>query len=137
MRSPLFPALVAASLLMGCSFDALVDKIDPYRIDVRQGNYVDQKMVGQLRKGMTRDQVRFVLGSPLVVNAFRSDRWDYVYLYKPGDGQPQQRVISVFFDGELLDHVEGDVRGGDVAAQAGEDQAARSRVVEIPPAAAD
>jgi outer membrane protein assembly factor BamE len=137
MRSPLFSALVAASLLAGCSFDNLVDKIDPYRIDVRQGNYVDQKMVSQLRKGMTRDQVRFVLGSPLVVDTFRDDRWDYVYLYKPGDGEREQRVISVFFDGDLLDHVEGDVQAGDAAAQAAGDQSARSRVVEIPPAAAD
>jgi outer membrane protein assembly factor BamE len=81
--------------------------------------------------------VRFVLGSPLVVDTFRADRWDYVYLYKPGDGEREQRVISVFFDGDLLDHVEGDVQAGDAAAQAAGDQSARSRVVEIPPAAAD
>lgn len=134
---PLFlpAALLASSLLMGCSFDSMVSAVNPYRIDVRQGNYVDQEMISQLRRGMTRDQVRFVLGSPLVVDLFRTDRWDYVYRYRPGVGAVEQRVISVFFVDDLLDHVEGDVQaqgeGGEGAAQA----SARSRVVEVPPPA--
>ena len=57
MRSHFAAALVATSLLAGCSFDSLVGVVSPYRIDVRQGNYVDQEMVSQLRRGMTRDQV--------------------------------------------------------------------------------
>lgn len=123
----------ALSLLSACSFTGVTDWVDPYRIDVRQGNFVDQDMVSQLRKGMTRDQVRFVLGSPLVVDAFRPDRWDYVYMFRPGRGEVEQRVISVFFEGDLLDRVEGDVAAGDgvVAAPA----PSRSRVVEVPAAA--
>lgn len=134
MRSLIAAVLVSSGLLAGCSFDSLVGLVDPYRIDVRQGNYVDQEMVAQLRRGMTRDQVRYVLGSPLVVDAFRKDRWDYVYRFRPGSGEPQQRVISLFFAGDALDRIEGDV----AAAGAGEAAAAqpRSRVVEIPPAAA-
>lgn len=137
MRSFLFPAIAALSLLAGCSIDSVVEKIDPYRIDVRQGNFVDQEMVSQLRRGMTRDQVRFVLGSPLVVDVFRSDRWDYVYLFKSGRGELDRRRISVFFDGDLLDRVEGDIQAGDGTSQDAGRPGARSRVVEIGPATDD
>ncbi|TAH52608.1 MAG: outer membrane protein assembly factor BamE [Betaproteobacteria bacterium] len=132
MRAFLLPALVAASLLAGCSFDSIVSKVNPYKIDVRQGNYVDQDMVAQLRKGMTREQVRFVLGTPLVVDVFRSDRWDYVYRFKPGQADAQQRVISVFFVDDKLDRVEGDVLAGDAGAVAEGARSGRSRVVEVP-----
>lgn len=134
MRPYLLAAVVATSLLAGCSFDSIVGVVDPYRIDVRQGNHVDQEMVSQLKRGMTRDQVRFVLGSPLVVDPFRTDRWDYVYRFKPGRGEAEQRMISVFFVDDKLDRVDGDVQ----AAQGGsapQVQAERSRVVEVPPAA--
>lgn len=133
MRSFLAALVVSSGLISGCSFDSVVGLVDPYRIDVRQGNDVDQEMVAQLRRGMSRDQVRYVLGSPLVVNMFRSDRWDYVYRFRPGSGEAQQRVISLFFAGDVLDRIEGDV-----AAASGDAAAApqpRSRVVEIPPAA--
>lgn len=126
----LLAVISAALVLSACSFDALTDRVNPYRIDVRQGNYVDQSMVAQLRRGMTREQVRFVLGTPLVVDVFREDRWDYVYLFQPGRGPAEQRVISVFFVDDVLDRVEGDV----VAADGGEPAGAvteRSRVVEI------
>ena len=95
MRSYLAAALVATGLVAGCSFDSVVGVVDPYRIDVRQGNYVDQEMLSQLRRGMSRDQVRYVLGSPLVVDMFRTDRWDYVYSLRPGRKEAEQRVISV------------------------------------------
>ncbi len=125
-------------LLAGCSFGgSLVDKVNPYRIDIRQGNYVDQAMVAQLKRGMSRDQVRFVLGSPLIVDIFHRDRWDYVYRFAPGnEGAPEQRVISVYFQDDKLDRVEGDVQGGDAQAEATSAQAGRSRVVEVPAAPA-
>lgn len=124
-----------AALLAGCSFNALTDRITPYRIDVRQGNYVDQDMVARLKKGMTRDQVRFALGTPLVVDVFHADRWDYVYTFKPGKGEPQQRVLSVFFANDRLDRVEGDVLAADAAQQTGGAPAERTRVIEVAPAA--
>ena len=134
MRPILLPALVAASLLAGCSFDSIVSKVNPYKIDVRQGNYVDQDMIAQLKKGMTREQVRFVLGTPLVVDAFRGDRWDYVYRFKPGRGEPQQRVVSVFFVDDKLDRIDGDVKAGDAQAASEGGRSERSRVVEVPAA---
>lgn len=130
MRPYLPAALLAASLISGCSFDSVVGVVNPYRIDVRQGNYVDQDMVAQLKRGMTRDQVRFVLGSPLVVDLFRKDRWDYVYRYLPGSGQAEQRVISVYFVDDRLDRVEGDVQAASDSAPAAAVE--RSRVVEVP-----
>lgn len=132
MRSPIFlSALALAGLLAGCSFDKLTSGIQPYRVDVRQGNYVDQEMVSQLKKGMTRDQVRFVLGTPLVVDPFRTDRWDYVYLFQPGRGEGVKRTVSVFFVGDRLDHVDGDVAAADNAGEAAPQPVERSRVIEI------
>ncbi len=132
MRLSHLTALIAAlGLLAGCSAGSLTDRLNPYRIDVRQGNYVDQEMVAQLRRGMTRDQVRFLLGTPLVVDMFRNDRWDYVYAFAPGRGESQQRVLSVFFDGDLLDRLEGDIQAGDAQAQAEAVRGQRSRVIEI------
>lgn len=131
MRSITVSALLATSLLLGgCSVTSL---ISPYRIDVRQGNFVDQRMVSQLRPGMTREQVRFVLGTPLVVDMFRGDRWDYVYRYTEGWGEPQTRTLSLFFENDLLSSVEGDVSatGDDDKAAASQE---RSRVIEVPPA---
>lgn len=134
MRSYFAAAFVATGLLAGCSFDSVVGVVEPYRIDIRQGNYVDQEMLSQLRRGMSRDQVRYVLGSPLVVDMFRKDRWDYVYRLRSGQGEVQQRVISLYFDGDVLDRVEGDVAVAQGGADASAPAAARSRVVEIPPA---
>lgn len=132
MRLMTLPAAVAViGLLAGCSFNVLTDRLNPHRIDVRQGNYVDQEMVARLKKGMTREQVRFALGTPLVVDAFHANRWDYVYTFRPGRGEAQQRVLSVFFDGDRLDRVEGDVQSGDAQAQSAAAQAERSRVIEI------
>ena len=135
MRSFLAALVVSSGLISGCSFDSVVGLVDPYRIDVRQGNYVDQEMVAQLRRGMSRDQVRYVLGSPLVVDMFRSDRWDYVYRFRPGSGEAQQRVISLFFAGDVLDRIEGDVAAAAASGDAAAAPQQRSRVVEIPPAA--
>lgn len=132
MRSPIsLTVLTIAIVLAGCSFDKLASGIQPYRIDVRQGNYIDQEMVSQLKKGMTRDQVRFVLGTPLVVDPFRTDRWDYVYLFQPGRGEGQRRTVSVFFVDERLDRVDGDVAAAGSGGEPAPQPVERSRVIEI------
>jgi outer membrane protein assembly factor BamE len=71
--------------------------LTPYKIDIRQGNYVSQEMVAQLKPGQTKDQVRFILGTPLVADMFHADRWDYVYRFQPGRGEPELRRIVVYF----------------------------------------
>ncbi|WP_298622062.1 outer membrane protein assembly factor BamE [uncultured Zoogloea sp.] len=112
----LFAALGAA--VSGCSPTAVSDFVKPYRIDIRQGNYVTQEMVAQLKPGMSRDQVRFVLGTPLVTDVFHSDRWDYVYRFRPGKGDTLlERRLTVIFAGDSLARLEGDVRPEDAAAK--------------------
>lgn len=111
MKSPPVVASLAicSLLLSACS---VTKYLDPYMVDVRQGNYVTQEMVAQLKPGMTRDQVRFTLGTPLVTDVFHADRWDYLYRYKPGRGDLQQRHLSVYFDQDKLARVGGDVVAG-------------------------
>lgn len=80
-----------------------------YKIDIRQGNIITQDMVNQLRPGMTKRQVIFVMGSPLVRDPFFQNRWDYVYNFQPGGGQrAQERLTVLFDDNEQLVGVEGD-----------------------------
>ena len=93
------------SLAAGCSGG----KIGPHRIDVQQGNALDQENVARLKPGLSRSQVRFLLGTPLVVDPFRTDRWDYVYLYYKAGKLAEQKRISLYFDGDTLARMEGDV----------------------------
>lgn len=87
-----------------------------HKIDVYQGNYVDQEMVSKLKPGMTKSQVRYVLGTPLVTDAFHADRWDYIYRHQKGGKLLEQRQLAVIFEDERLKYVKGDVV---VAADAG------------------
>ena len=80
-----------------------------YRLRVLQGNYIEQEMVDQLEKGMTRDQVRFVMGTPLIEDTFSPDRWDYFFNVRRGDDTLREFHFSVFFDEQdLLARWEGD-----------------------------
>lgn len=95
--------LILALQLAGCGWLA------PYRIDIQQGNFVSQDMVAQLKRGMTKEQVRFVLGTPLVTDIFHAERWDYVYLLdRPGQERVQRR-LAVFFEDGRLARLDGDV----------------------------
>ena len=104
MRRYLLPVLLLA-LTAGCSNL----KIGPHRIDVQQGNALDQENVARLKTGLSRSQVRFLLGTPLVVDPFRNDRWDYVYVYYKGGKLAEQRRLSLFFEGDTLARIEGDL----------------------------
>lgn len=88
-----------------------------YRINVQQGNLVEQKQIAQLRPGMTRDQVRYVLGTPLLQDPFHADRWDYVYRFENGQtGEITMRNIFMYFNSAgLLQRVGGDVAAGQPA----------------------
>jgi outer membrane protein assembly factor BamE len=79
-----------------------------YRIDIDQGNIITQEMVDQLKPGLTRDQVKFVMGSPLMVDPFHPDRWDYVYTLRKGDGSRKREQLSVFFKDDVLVSLNGD-----------------------------
>jgi outer membrane protein assembly factor BamE len=104
-------------LLAGCSATG-IPGITPHRIDIQQGNYVTQDMVAKLKPGMTRSQVRFAMGTPLIVDPFHSDRWDYVYvLQKQGRVAEHRRIVVVFKDDQLA-RIEGDVTPGKDASGA-------------------
>jgi len=82
----------------------------PYRPNVQQGNWITAEQVARLEPGMSREQVRFLLGTPTLQDIFRSDRWDYPYYSKPGYGEPETRRFSVWFDGDYLVRWEGDTQ---------------------------
>ena len=131
-RSLSYAFLSGLLLTAACSSTPEVTSyLTPYRIDVRQGNYVTQEMVARLKPGMTREQVRFALGTPLVSDIFHADRWDYVYRFQPGRGEPQMRRLIVFFTDGKLARV-----GGDVVAEsdvkAAEAAPPPTRVIEVP-----
>ncbi len=89
-------------LLSGCSLTNPIDRLEPYRIDIQQGNEITQAMLDQLKPGMTPSQVRFVLGTPLIVDPFHADRWDYVLrVEKAGRLVDRRRVTVIFLDGKL------------------------------------
>ena len=106
-------ALAAAAMAGGCgSFDSMSQRIagsvTPYKVEVVQGNFVSREQVAALKAGMSRQQVRDVLGTPLLTDAFHANRWDYVFTLKRQGVPPQARKLTVYFKGEQFDRVEGD-----------------------------
>lgn len=113
MRLAYIPLLL---LLSGCgSWSHPIDRISPYKIDIQQGNVITQDMLAKLKPGMTPSQVRFVLGTPLVVDPFHANRWDYVYRYMKQGKLVEQRRVTVVFENDLLKGIEGDVVAADSA----------------------
>jgi outer membrane protein assembly factor BamE len=78
-----------------------------YRVNIQQGNFLEAKAVNQVTLGMTRSQVRFLLGTPMIADAFHPDRWDYLYYYKDGKTQKvQRRLFVVYFTDEKVARTE-------------------------------
>ncbi len=96
-----------AFALSGCGN---ISPLTPYRMEIQQGNHLSQEKVSQLRRGMTKDQVRFLLGTPLLTDMFHGDRWDYLFRRVPeSSNKVEARRLALFFVDGRLDHVEGDV----------------------------
>jgi outer membrane protein assembly factor BamE len=93
----------------------------PHKIEMQQGNYVDQAMVAKLKPNMTRSQVRFILGTPLIADIFHQNRWDYVYMRGKANDMHPQHKITVIFEGDKLTRVEGDFAPADIFSQAASD----------------
>ncbi len=114
MRSAsLFLVLLSTLLVAACSRIPLPDKDNlplVYKIDIPQGNVVTQDMLAQLKPGMPKNKVRFIMGTPLIVDTFHDDRWDYIYSFQEGGGDRSQRKISLFFKEDVLARVEGDIK---------------------------
>lgn len=109
MRIPVWP-LLPLSLLAACgSWSNPVARLDPHRVEIQQGNLVTEEMLARLKPGMSPSQVRFALGTPLIVNPFRADRWDYVYTVQRGGRQIERRRITVLFENDRLKRIDGDL----------------------------
>jgi outer membrane protein assembly factor BamE len=124
-------ALLLLPLLAGCGSWNPVNAISPHRIEVQQGNVVSQEMLAKLKPGMTPSQVRFVLGTPLIVDPFRDNRWDYVYSLKQKGKVVEQRRVTVVFEKGVLKGIEGDLVP---AAKPGEAPAAQAGPPAVQPA---
>lgn len=101
--------LTVSALLLAMTSCSSLKFPGVYRISVQQGNIVDQEMVDQLEVGMTRRQVRFVMGSPLIEDTFNPDRWDYYYSLRTGDGRVFTRHLKLLFEGDTLASFDGDL----------------------------
>lgn len=110
---PLGLLLVASAALAGCSTVTEATRkaasaIVPYKIEIVQGNFVSKEQAEALKPGMSRAQVREILGTPLLQSVFHSDRWDYVFTMKRPGTEPQARQLTVYFNGDTMDRAEGD-----------------------------
>jgi outer membrane protein assembly factor BamE len=112
--------LLGSALLAGCgTWKNPVERITPHKIPVQQGNVVTQEMIDKLKPGMTQAQVRFVLGTPLVVEPFRNDRWDYVFLKDMGGKAVEKQRVTVLFEDGVVKGLEGDIKPAAPKPEAG------------------
>lgn len=98
-------ALAGAVALSGCVSAMLSDgltRITPYRVEIVQGNVITREQFESVKTGMNREQVRNVLGAPLLTDAFHADRWDYVFTLRRKGLEPQRRSVVAWFDGDVL-----------------------------------
>lgn len=103
------------SLLAGCgSWSNPVGRIKPHKIDIPQGNVLRQDMLDKLKPGMTPAQVRFILGTPLIVDPFHGNRWDYVYRLEKEGNLVENRRVTVIFENDRLKALQGDVAAAPV-----------------------
>lgn len=109
-RLPALVAPLAAGLLLGACANTttvgVLDRLTPYRVEVVQGNVVTREQLALLQVGMSRTQVRDVMGSPLLVDPFHAERWDYVFTIRRQGAATQERVIVLRFDGEALKSID-------------------------------
>ncbi len=99
--------IAGSTLIVGCG--SSVPVVKPFKMDIQQGNVVTSKMLLQLRPGMTKSQVKFIMGTPLINDSFHTNRWDYFYQMRRAGKVIEQRRVILDFENELLARVRGDV----------------------------
>src|SRR5690606_37621557 len=115
MPSRLATLLLASALLTGCGYFQFPGI---HRVEVQQGNIITQDMVNQLRPGMTKSQVRFIMGTPLVADSFHQNRWDYYYSVKKSNGDLKREQVTVYFSEGKLTNIRGDYAPAGASTQA-------------------
>lgn len=98
--------LILASVLLASCSGLSTPLLSPYKMDIRQGNYITQEMREKLKLGMTKQQVRYVLGTPMIADAFHGDRWDYPYSLERRGEIVEKQQLTLYFDGDNLARVE-------------------------------
>lgn len=110
MRKSLYYLSLLTSLtLASCSY-VLNHLPGVYTLEIQQGNIIDQAMVDQLRPNMSKRQVLYIMGSPMLDDVFHKNRWDYVYSDQPSGGDRVQKQISLFFKNDQIVSIQGDFR---------------------------
>lgn len=92
----LYSLLLLSTMLASCA---------PYKMEIRQGNYVTAEMRGKLKLGMTKQQVRFVMGTPMISDVFHENRWDYVYQLEQERKLVERNGLTLYFDGDVLSRI--------------------------------
>lgn len=114
--------LIAVSLLLASCSNMSAGKIptllEPYKIDIRQGNWVTPEMRAQLKLGMTRNQVQEVLGTPLIEDPFHANRWDYYYSFAHQGRLVDQKRLTVYFEGDALVRIDDNGKVSDAPLRA-------------------
>lgn len=124
--SLLFPCLLLAG---ACSSEGGVKLPGIYRVNIQQGNVIEQQMLDRLEPGMDKYQVQFILGTPAIVDPFHTNQWEYVFTMSEKGDARQQRHIRVYFEDGRLAYVDGDV---DVSTRDGTGVGRQARTVEVP-----
>jgi len=94
MRTILINLLFLTGLLTaGCSV---------YKVDIQQGNVIEVEQLAQVKVGMKKNQVTFLMGNPLLTDPFHSNRWDYIYTFRPGGGKTTRQLVTMYFEGDTL-----------------------------------
>jgi outer membrane protein assembly factor BamE len=110
MRKPLLYSTLLAALTVSSCSTILNNLPGVYTVDVQQGNIVDQSMIDQLRPGMSKRQVLYIMGSPMLKNVFQENHWDYLYSNQPGGEARQQKRITLYFQDDKIVGLQGDFK---------------------------
>lgn len=94
--------IILLSLLLASCGNFSVPMPGSYKMDIRQGNFVTADMLGKIKLGMTRAQVRYALGTPMISDVFHANRWDYVYRLEHRREVVEQQRLTVYFEGDNL-----------------------------------
>ena len=105
--APATPANAGAQTVTTTKLQKFFWVFSPYRPDIQQGNFVSKEMLAQLQVGQTRDQVKFILGTPLLTDIFHEDRWDYPFYMARGNGELTSAKVVIFFKDDKVERFEG------------------------------
>lgn len=112
-KTRVLPLLAVCAALSGCSLDPWGWLPGIYRVDIQQGNAITDAMVSQLQPGMSKRQIAYLMGTPLIQDAFHQERWDYIYTVEPGGQERTSKRVTLYFEKDQLVGIDGDFRPSD------------------------